>query len=253
MPPSPKSVAIMQPYFFPYLGYFQLMRAVDCFIIYDDVCYIKNGWINRNRILINEKSTYITAPLQKSSPNKRICDIGLVQSSIWRDKLVKMIEINYRKSPYFSEVYPIIKKIIYKDVLNLSNFLSEHLMLLAEFMGIDSEFVLTSRCYGNQHLSAKERVLDICKKEGASLYINSQGGQALYDTDLFRSHDIDLRFIVTRPIPYKQKKGGFVPYLSIIDVLMAVGPVEIKRHIDAFDLTLGRQNEQLVKFGHQEI
>jgi hypothetical protein len=97
-----KSLAIMQPYFFPYLGYWQLIHAVDRFIIYDDVNYIKGGWINRNRLLINGEPSYITVPLNQSSSNKRICDIALDQSSLWRNKLVKMVEMTYRKSPYFN-------------------------------------------------------------------------------------------------------------------------------------------------------
>ncbi len=229
-------VAIMQPYFFPYIGYWQLIHAVDRFVIYDDVNYIKGGWINRNRILINSKPTFITAPLHQPSPFKRICDTALQPSPVWRDKLVKMVEMTYRKATYFVVVFPVIEELIRHEKDNLSDYLAHHLQTLSVFMGINTQLVVTSRCYENNELSGQERILDICKQEGATTYINSQGGQALYDNEAFRKAGIDLRFIVTRTVLYNQRAAGFVPYLSIIDALMEIGPVEIKHHLDAFDL-----------------
>lgn len=231
-----KTIAIMQPYFFPYVGYWQLMHAVDRFVIYDDVNYIKGGWINRNRLLINGEPVYITVPLHKSSPYKRICDISLQPSPVWRDKLVKMVEIIYRKAPCFSEVFPVIEKLVNHDVGNLADYLAYQLKTLAAFMGIKAEFVVSSRSYENEYLSGQARILDICNREEASTYINPQGGQTLYDAQLFRSAGIDLRFIVMRPLPYKQRGVEFVPYLSIIDALMELGSVDIKRHLNTFDL-----------------
>ena len=226
----------MQPYFFPYIGYWQLIHAVDRFVIYDDVNYIKGGWINRNRILINGEPAYITIPLHQSSPYKRICEIALQPSSPWRNKLVKMVEMTYRKSPYFIEVFPIVERIIRYESDNLSNYLMHQLQTLAIFMGINTEFVATSRTYRNSELSNQERVLDICKREGAITYINPQGGQTIYDSETFHGVGIDLRFIVMRPLSYKQRATGFVPFLSIIDALMEVGSIEIKHYLDAFDL-----------------
>ena len=230
-----KSLAIMQPYFFPYIGYWQMINAVDRFVIYDDVNYIKGGWVNRNRILINGKPAYITVPLSQSSPYKNICDIALQPSPIWRDKLVKKIEMTYRKAPRFAEVFPIIEKLIRHETDNLSNYLVQQLQVLAAFMGIKTEFIVTSRCYGNNDLSRQDRILDICKSEEATIYINLQGGQALYDAEIFRSAGIDLRFIVMRPLPYKQRSDEFVPYLSIIDALMEVGSVDLGYYLNSFD------------------
>jgi hypothetical protein len=228
-------IAIMQPYFFPYIGYWQLIHAVNRFVIYDDVNYIKGGWINRNRILINGEPVYITVPLSQSSAYKRICDVALQSSPAWRDKLVKMVENTYRKAPYFTEVFPVIEKIIRHETDNLSDYLARQLQALSTFMGINTEFVTTSRCYENNNLSGQERILGICKLEKAAIYINPQGGQTLYDNETFRNAGIDLRFIVMRPLPYKQRSTGFMPYLSIIDALMEIGPVEIRRHLDAFE------------------
>lgn len=226
----------MQPYFFPYIGYWQLIQAVDRFVIYDDVNYIKGGWINRNRILINGEPHYITVPLNQSSPYKKICETAMQASSSWRGKLVKMLEVTYRKAPDFIDVFPVIENLIRFDTDNLSEYLANQLQALSKFMGINTEFVVTSRGYGNDELSGQERVLDICQREGATTYINPQGGQSLYDAGSFHDAGIDLRFIVMRPIPYKQRADEFVPYLSIIDALMETGSVGIKRHLDSFEL-----------------
>ena len=235
-------LAIMQPYFFPYIGYWQLIHAVDRFVIYDDVNYIKGGWINRNRILINGEPTYITVPLYQSSPYKRICDISLQSSPAWRDKLVRMIEITYRKAHSFAAVFPVVEQLIRYETDNLSAYLAHQLQTLSAFMGIKTEFVVTSRCYENNELAGQARLLDISKREHAITYINLQGGQALYDSETFRNAGIDLRFIVMRPVPYKQRVAGFVPYLSIIDALMEIGPVQTKHHLDAYDLITGESN-----------
>lgn len=229
-------LAIMQPYFFPYIGYWQLIHAVDRFVIYDDVNYIKGGWINRNRLLINGEATYITAPLHQSSPFKWICSTTLQPSLLWRDKLVKTVENTYRKASYFKEVFPVVESLIRYQTNNLSDYLAHQLQILSAFMAIDTEFVVTSRCYGNNDLVAQERVLDICNREGARTYINPQGGQSLYADEAFSQAGIDLRFIIMQPLPYKQRGNGFVPYLSIIDALMEIGPEEIMHHLNAFEL-----------------
>lgn len=238
-----KTIAVMQPYFFPYIGYWQLIHAVDVFVIYDDVNFIKGGWINRNRILINAEPAYITVPLQQPSSFKRICDTSLQLSPVWRDKLVKMIEMTYRKSPFFLEVFPVIAKVIFYESDKLADFLANQLQTLATFMGIKTEFVLTSRIYENDNLSSQKRVLDICKREGAVVYINAQGGQSLYNASDFNNSGIELRFIAMKPLPYKQKAPEFIPYLSIIDVLMELGPIEIKQHLDAHEFVMGGVND----------
>jgi len=231
------NLAIMQPYFIPYLGYWQLLNTVDRFVIYDDVTFIKGGWINRNRILINGKPSYITIPLHKASSYKLICDIYLQSSLTWREKTIKSIENTYRKAPFFSDIFPIFKKIIYYETDSLADFLTHNITSLATFMGIKTEFVVTSRCYHNNNLTGQERVLDICKRESATKYINPQGGQKLYDTETFNKQGLDLRFIVMRSIPYKQRSTGFVPYLSIIDALMAIGTIGVMEHLTEFDLS----------------
>jgi WbqC-like protein family len=213
-------LAIMQPYFFPYIGYWQLIHAVDRFVIYDDVNYIKGGWINRNRILINGEPTYITVPLYQSSSYKRICDISLQSSPVWRDKLVKMVETTYRKAPCFAEVFSVVESVIRHDADSLSDYLVYQLQTLSIFMGIKTEFVVASRCYENNDLSGQARILDICKREGANTYINPQGGQALYDRVTFTRCGLELKFLIPSAIEYKQFGSTHQPWLSIIDVMM---------------------------------
>jgi len=230
-------LAIMQPYFFPYIGYWQLIHAVDRFVIYDDVNFMKQGWINRNRILINGEPSYITIPLDGASPNKRICDIPMQTSPLWRKKMLKSIEFNYRKSPFFDEIFVEIDKLISNPASNLAEYLAKCLESLATFLGIGTEFVQSSRDYRNSRLRGQDRVLDICNREGATSYVNLPGGQALYDAASFANANIDLRFLSGRISPYPQRVADFVPNLSIIDVLMEIGVSGVCERLGEFDLT----------------
>ncbi|WFP51671.1 WbqC family protein [Methylomonas sp. EFPC3] len=227
-------LAIMQPYFFPYIGYWQLMHATDRFVIYDDVNYINRGWINRNRILINGSPKYITIPLNHASQNKHICEIKMLASN-WQNKILKSIEITYKRSPFFEEVFPTIDRIIRYKTDSLSDYLKNQLETLASLLSINTEFKLSSVAYKNTLLSGQERIIDICKREDATTYINLQGGQDLYDTKAFSAADIELKFIFMKPITYKQRSPSFTPSLSIIDVLMEVGLIEIKNHLNSAD------------------
>lgn len=229
-------LAIMQPYFFPYIGYWQLIHAVDRFVIYDDVNYIIRGWVNRNRILINGEPSYITMPLQQASQNKRICDISLQPSPIWRNKLVKSVETAYRKAPCFAEVFPVIERVIRHEADNLSDYLAHQLQTLAAFMGTNTEFVVSSRCYENNDLPGQARILDICKHEGATSYINPQGGQALYERDDFTQCGIDLKFLIPSAIEYKQFGATHVPWLSIIDVMMFNSKSQLSTLLNKYEL-----------------
>ncbi|MEQ1527383.1 MAG: WbqC family protein [Gallionella sp.] len=229
-------LAIMQPYFFPYIGYWQLIYAADRFVIYDDVNYIKGGWINRNRVLINGEPAYITVPLYQQSSFKRICDIALQPSPIWRDKLVKSVETTYRKAPCFGDVFPVIEEVIRHEADNLSDYLVHQLQTLSAFMQIHTEFVLTSRHYGNNDLSGQERIIDICKREGANTYINPQGGQALYDRVTFTRWGLDLKFLIPSAIEYKQFGSLHVPWLSIIDVMMFNSKSQIRTLLNKYEL-----------------
>lgn len=230
-------IAIMQPYFFPYVGYWQLIHAVDRFVILDDVNYINRGWINRNRILINGNPTYITLPLQQASQNKKICEMQISTHTDWRDKLIRTIETTYRKAPHFPEVFPVIEDVIRYETSQLTDYLANQLQKISSFINIGTEIILTSRKYSADHLAGQERIIDICRQENATHYINPRGGHDLYDKQAFNRMHIDLNFLAMKPLPYKQRNGQFIPYLSIIDVLMEVGVAEFKTHLESYALS----------------
>lgn len=231
-------LAIMQPYFFPYIGYWQLLNAADKFVIYDDVNFIKQGWINRNRILINGAPRYITVPLDGASPNKRICDIAVQGAQRWRSKIIKSIECAYSKSAFYSAVFPEIERQIRHESVNLAEFLAAHLTSMAEFLGIETEIIPSSHVYSNSDLSSQERIIDICRREGASAYINLPGGRELYDAESFGAANVNLEFLSSRISPYRQRTANFVPNLSVIDALMETGTDGVAERLCEFDLAV---------------
>lgn len=216
-------LAIMQPYFLPYLGYFQLIAAVDKFVIYDDVQFIKGGWINRNRILLRGRPHFLTAPLSGASPHRRINELQLVSNPNWRGRLLKTIAQAYRGAPYFDEVFPLLESLIGVSENRLADFLRYSLVRLMECLEIRPQLITSSTVYGNAHLRGVERVLDICNRENADVYVNARGGRELYDPETFRRRAISLRFLEAKPIEYEQGTPTFHPDLSIVDVLMFNG------------------------------
>src|SRR5690554_3981859 len=137
-------VAIMQPYFFPYIGYFQLIKAVDKFIFYDDVNFIKNGWINRNRILVNKNANYLTVHLRDASPFKLINEIGLIDN---RPKLSKTIAMAYKKAPYFDAVFPVIEACMNYDTDNISELAIKSILEVSKYLDLNTEFERSSIHY----------------------------------------------------------------------------------------------------------
>jgi hypothetical protein len=231
-----KSIAIMQPYFFPYMGYFQLIAASDIFVLHDDVQYIKGGWVNRNRILLNGASRMITLPVQKDDyvlPINARCYVDDKQA---RKYIINLIKQVYAKAPCYAQVFPMLDEILMFEDRNVARFNENLIRCIADFIGLSCKIITSSGMEKNDSLAGESRVLDICKRLGATDYINPQGGQSLYNTATFRNAGIDLRFHVMRPLPYKQRTAEFVPYLSIIDVLMENGATEIKHHLNSFDL-----------------
>lgn len=211
----------MQPYFFPYLGYFQLIDACDKMIFYDDVNFIKGGWINRNKLLAGSEGKFFNARLCGSSQNKLIKDIDVDHSIIWRKKLLKNLHQSYSKAPQFSIIYPLIEEIVYGDFKSISEFNIFGIKKLSDFMHQDVDFEISSKKYQNRQLKGQERILDICTHEKCKTYINAASGKDLYHKKDFREKGIDIRFIkMDGDVAYRQFKNGHVPCLSIIDVLM---------------------------------
>lgn len=229
-------IAIMQPYFFPYIGYFQLMNTVDKFVIYDDVTFIKGGWINRNNILINNSPNLFTLPLKNASSNILIKDIEISLNDKWKNKFIKTIIWNYKKAPYFTETIEIISKILNIDNILLKSMCIESFELINKYLQIDTEIIDSSTIYSNEDLFGQDRVLDICIKENAIHYINPIGGLKIYNRKDFNDKGIKISFLETNQIKYSQFKNDFIPNLSIIDVMMFNSPNEIRKMLNNYKL-----------------
>lgn len=215
-------LAIMQPYLFPYIGYFQLIHAVDRFVFYDDVNFIKQGWINRNNLLINGKKFLFSLPVENISSFKIIKEIRISERAFHKAKakLLRTIEYSYKKARFFDNVFPMVTKVLNKDYEYIADYAKESILNTMSYLGIETDMVMSSSIYKNDHLSAADRVMDICEKERATMYINPVGGQQLYDRTIFGDRGLALRFIKTGEIVYPQTGNKFVPDLSIIDVIM---------------------------------
>ena len=210
-------VAIMQPYFFPYLGYFQLIASADVFVIYDDVNYINRGWINRNCILANGHPQRISLALRNSSQNLLINQIEVLDTG---EKLLQTVAQNYNKAPQFNAVFPLIEASIEYKKKNLSSYLAHSLKSVCETMGIQTPLIMSSRLQKDNTLKAEEKVLAICQELQATHYLNSIGGRSLYDPKAFLDRGVELSFLQSRSTVYPQFGKAFCPNLSIIDVLM---------------------------------
>lgn len=214
-------VAVMQPYFFPYIGYWQLLAGADTFVIFDDVNYINRGWINRNRILVNGEARYFNIPLKGASQNLLINEIELVGSEKENDKLLKQVEFAYKKAPEFGKVFPAFEACIRNEERNLARFLGNTLEAVSAYLKIGTKLVYSSELEKDPAVRGQQKVLACCKALGATEYRNPIGGTELYDKTLFKENGIDLYFLkADDDIVYRQYGEAFVPFLSMLDVLM---------------------------------
>jgi len=229
-------IAVMQPYLFPYIGYYQLIKAVDIFVVYDDVNYINKGWINRNRILLNGKERLFALPLEKASQNKLINKIDIFEPAASKNVLWGLISQAYKNMPGYNNLHSTLEEIILFWEKNLSEYLIYSLKKLSEYLGMKTRFILSSEIEKDNKMKGSGKILEICKKMGANTYINPIGGTELYNKDEFEAAGIKLWFIKTLDIKYSQLKDPFVPNLSIIDVLMFNPRDQVSRYLDAYEL-----------------
>ena len=226
-------IGIMQPYLFPYIGYWQLIKAVDTYVVYDDAAYIKGGWINRNNYLfINDKKLF-TIQIKGASSYKLIKDIEIIDSF---SNFIKMLKNNYSKAPYFLKTMELINKIISFDKCNLALFISNSIQVILDYLNINVDVILSSSVNKNDALKGKDKVIDICKVLNASDYYNAIGGMELYNKQEFLQNNIKLFFLKTNITWYKQFNNDFIPGLSIIDIMMFNSIKEINLMLDNFDL-----------------
>lgn len=231
-------LAIMQPYFMPYIGYFQLIKMVDKFIFYDDVTFIKQGWINRNQILINNQAKMFSVPLANASSNILIKDVLISESAYekWKKSFLNSIFFSYKKAKNYNQVSNLIESILEEKPQTISDLAIKSIIKVAQYLDLDTEFQISSETYSNTQLSGQDRVLDICKNENALTYVNPVGGMELYSKNTFKAKNIDLFFIKANKFVYKQFSDEFIPFLSIIDVLMFNDVDEINQQLDDFCL-----------------
>ena len=190
-----KTIAIMQPYFLPYIGYIQLLAAVDKFVLLDDVNYINRGWINRNRLLLNGVAHTFTVPLRGASQNRLICEIELDDTQGWREKLLRTIRQAYGKAPCYAQVSTLMESLINYPSARLDEFLLNSLREVTRYLSLEVAIVSSSRIYRNAHLKGQERILDICRQESADVYINPIGGVDLYERASFAERELSLYFL----------------------------------------------------------
>lgn len=249
----------MQPYFLPYIGYFQLISAVDRFLLYDWVSYIKRGWVNRNRhSVINGEPAFLIIPVREKSSSKRLRDIEIDDREPWRRRMLKALFLNYKKAPYFESIYPLMEQLIRADTPSLSAYNTSSITTLCRFLGLTTEIVSSTELYRDveDRLAVAVdqlpgsfpdldiagldrmvvRVLALCRQEGADTYVNAIGGRDLYPKSAFDRNQISIYFVQTDEIRYPQGGNTFHPSLSIIDVLMYCGREQTRTFLSRYTL-----------------
>lgn len=233
------SVAVMQPYIFPYIGYFQLINLVDTFVFYDDVNFIKQGWINRNRIIGSNMITSFTIPLSKASSFKTIheTEINRPLFKKWEKKFLKTLEQTYSKTPYFNPVYSLVKHTLESEIQSISGLAIKSIEYVCQYLDLNIDYKLSSKEFNTSvELDRTARLFSICKNLGATYYINSIGGSALYKKDEFWKEGINLLFLEEQITPYVQFDNEFIPRLSIIDVMMFNSKSDIQAMLNNYKL-----------------
>lgn len=225
--------AIMQPYFFPYIGYYQLAYGVEKFIFLDDVNYIKKGYVNRNSILFNKEKFYFSIPVEKISQNRKINEHNYTGDFL---KFLNLIENAYKKSPNFHTIMPLIEDIALDQNLNVAEKNSKSLIDVFSYLDIDRDFLFSSKIDPLPKEKGEERILTLCKKSNINKYINAFGGQSLYDIQNFKNSKIELKFIKSNIPAYSQGCDNFIENLSIIDILMNCDKKETRELLEQYSL-----------------
>ena len=218
------SFGVMQPYLFPYLGYYQLVNAVDKFVFYDDVTFIKGGYINRNNILSSGKAQRFTIPVPGMSSNTLINELSFDKNV---RKTLKTVEQSYKKAPYFEHVFPLIDSVLNDENRRVEHICSKSITVVFDYLGINKDFYFSSELEYKRDLSAADKLIAMASVLKSSDYINSLGGQALYNRDYFAEKKICLSFIETEKYQYLQNNEKFIPHLSMIDVLMWNNKIQV--------------------------
>lgn len=229
-------LGIMQPYFIPYIGYWQLMNAVDKYVIYDDVNFIKGGWINRNRILINGEPKYYNIPMLGASSFKKINEVGVNQAELRKGKNLRTLEEAYKSAPYFKDVFSLMEKVFSCEETSLAAFIENSFKIINNYLGITTQLIRSSNLEKDCTLRGQTKVIEICRLLGATEYYNAIGGQELYSYQDFNENGIKLSFLKTDSLEYKQFGDTFYPNLSILDIMMFNSRELIQEYLKKYTL-----------------
>lgn len=223
-----------QPYFLPYLGFWQLIHVADLFLLADDYDYIRHSWVNRNRILLNGRPHYLRVEVRSNKESRLIMDKQLVESPHAISDKLKTLEYAYLKAPCFADGYALAERILTWPERNLALFLEHSIREVCAYLGITTPFCHSSDIPGNSQFKREERIYDFCHRLGADTYVNLPGGQALYDFGEFARRGIRLRFIQPELKPYPQSGGPFVERLSILDAIMFNSREQLHEMLDDY-------------------
>ena len=240
-----RTIAVMQPYLFPYIGYFQLLKAVDIFVVFDNVNFIKRGWINRNRILSNGEDRLFTLPLLKASQNKLISEITISTAySNWANKFLRSLNMSYSKAFFYNETMLLVESILAFESSSMSSYLVNCLKEVSLHLGISTQFELASQLNCGEVLKGGRKIQAICEAFRADRYINPIGGIELYQPSDFSQKGIQLSFLKSHEISYSQNTDQHIPWLSIIDVLMWNGKENTSQLLERYDLLSGVEEKK---------
>lgn len=232
-------LAIMQPYFFPYLGYFSLIDAADEFVIYDDVSFIKRGFVNRNTFLGANGPFRYTLPVQGASQNMQIDELALNDFDKNADAFLNKLKHSYSKAPYYEATMSMLNELFSKTEVKLADFLVETILATSNYIGINTSIRRSSELKLAPEYSGQQRIIKMCQTLEADEYVNAVGGISLYDPDDFRRSGVALQFVKFSGGIYSQFDNEFVPNLSIIDTLMFNSPSKVLSLVKKYELVDG--------------
>lgn len=232
-------IGIMQPYFFPYLGYFSLIKHTEKWIFFDTVQHIKKGWINRNRVLKPKEGwQYIVVPVDRSTKGALIKDVLIDESKFWDEKILAQLEHYKKSAPYYRDVIDFLEDCFSYKINKLSSLNIHLLENTCNYLKIDMDYEI----YSEMNLEIEDIsgpgdwALRISQAVGADTYINPPGGVDIFDKNKYKGNGIDLQFLKVNLCKYSQKRSSFEEALSIIDVMMFNSIEEINKMLDNYEI-----------------
>ena len=233
-------LGIMQPYFFPYIGYFSLIKHTDFWVVFDTPQFMRHGWVERNRILKPDgiEWQYVKAPLEKFGQKTAIKDLLIKNTTNWEQKILAQLQHYKKKSPYYQNTLRILEEVFCTRYTSITDLNNKVLEIICKYLSIDFKYVVFSSMDLDTSMVSEpdEWALEISKSLKAEEYINPIGGLEFFDRSKYEKENIKIHFQRQNIKEYKQLKGEFVPGLSILDVLMFNSPEEINIMLDDFEL-----------------